>query len=484
MSHELRTPVAGVISMAELLLADELGGAQRDLAGNIHRSAKTLLALVNDMLDFSQTGSDTLDLEAVRFYPLPLIQDVVDLLNLAAELKGVGFYSHIASDIDADIEVIGDPARLRQVLANLLTNSIEANQGHVKFLAQLERDSPERATLKFDIQDTSRAVEDTGAGDTPTARRSGRTEHGLSTSKSVIELMKGRIKLDSRPEVGTAITLWIPFDKPPCQQEPGSGQTSLAASLSQRDSSQRSSSSGIALNDGSRSSWRRLSASNLHAMVSPGEMLPSAQRASILVLVAEDNPINQKFALLSIKKLGFQATAVNDGQEALSYLRAAMRGVKIKPCVILMDIQMPRMDGYACAHHLRNHSPYKDFVDDVPIVALTASAVQGDKERCKSAGMDDYVPKPITIQTLERVLVRWSTQSRHRAVPLALNVSDALETSIGGGPDTPEAGSDQPGVEPGNLDTEAGDWETPEIEEILPESEGGQKPATSRCIMI
>ena len=416
MSHNIRTPVVGVITMAELLLGDDkLRAAQRSLARNIHRSAKALLALVNDLLDFSQTDSDTVDIETIPFRPLPILRDITEGLEYFAELKGLAFSAHIATDIESDFKVMGDPGRLRHVLACLLANSFDVDQGSVTFSARKDSEDSKTTTLKFVIEDTRRVEQDLvrdPQGDSPTSKRCGRTQHGLSISKSVVELMKGRIQLDSRPAVGTTTTIWIPFEKTPCQRAFGSGQTSLSANLANLNLSRRRSSVETTPPERSRSAWRRSSNGHLLAMMKPAEMLPFSQRGSILVLVAEDNPINQQFALIAIKKLGFQAVAVSDGQEALFYLTAAMEGKTTKPRVIVMDIQMPIVDGYMCARILRNDEPFKSYVDDVPIVALTASAVQGDKEKCKSAGMDDYMSKPITINTLERVLVRWSTQSR------------------------------------------------------------------------
>ena len=438
MSHDIRTPVVGVITMAELLLVDdELRVAQRNLARNIHRSAKALLALINDLLDFSQTDSDTVDIETIPFHPLPILRDITEGLEYFAELKGLAFSAFIAADIESDFKVMGDPRRLRHVLACLLANSFDVDQGSVTFSAWKDRENSETTTLKFVIEDTRRVEQDlvqTVQGDFPTSKRSGRTQHGLSISKSVVELMKGRIQLDSCPAVGTTTTIWIPFEKTPCQRAFGSGQTSLSASLTDSDLIERS-----------RSAWRRSSNGNLLAMMKPAEMLPFSQRGNILVLIAEDNPINQQFALMAIRKLGFQAVAVNDGQEALFYLTAAKEGKLTKPRVIIMDIQMPIVDGYLCASILRADEPFKDYVNDVPIVALTASAIQGDKEKCKSAGMDDYMSKPISVSILERVLVRWSTQSRPGASAASPGASDGSETGKKGDCDTPEEGSDEKG---------------------------------------
>jgi CheY-like chemotaxis protein len=174
-------------------------------------------------------------------------------------------------------------------------------------------------------------------------------------------------------------------------------------------------------------------------LLKPGEELPFTERGSILVLVAEDNPISQQFAISCIRRLGFQAEAVWNGEEALDRIGAAVTGCQPKPAVILMDKQMPEIDGYRCTHILRRHYPFRDFVCDVPIVALTASAIEGDKEKCKRVGMDDYMSKPATMSTLERVLVRWVTCGRtvvpfqSPGVPRPVNAatrSQVMETGV------------------------------------------------------
>ena len=452
MSHNIRTPVVGVITMAELLLGDDdLGAAQRNLSQNIHRSAKALLALINDLLDFSQADSDTVDIELIPFHPLPILRDITEGLEYFAELEGPAFVAHIAPDIESGFKVMGDPGRLRHVLACLLANSFDVDQGRVTFSVQKDHEDSETATLKFVIEDTRRVEEDLAHAfqdGCPTSKRSGRTQHGLSMAKSVVELMKGRIQLDSCPTVGTTTTIWIPFEKTPCQRAFGSGQTSLSASLTNLKLSQRSSNAETTLPEKSRSAWRRSSNGHLLAMMKPAEMLPFSQRGSILVLVAEDNPVNQQFALIAIKRLGFQAVAVGNGQEALLYLTAAMEGKTTKPRVIIMDIQMPIVDGYMCARILRSDEPFKDYVDDVPIVALTASAIQGDKEKCKSAGVDDYMSKPITVNILERVLVRWSTQSRPGISAVSLGAEDGSGARRNGDCGVLEEDSDEESREP------------------------------------
>jgi CheY-like chemotaxis protein len=156
--------------------------------------------------------------------------------------------------------------------------------------------------------------------------------------------------------------------------------------------------------------------------------MPASERAKIHVLVVEDNPINQKIATKTIGKLGFQVTAAWNGKEALEYLAGVHRGIKQKPDIILMDVQMPIIDGYKCTHLLRHHMPYKPLVQDVPIVAMTASAIQGDREKCTKAGMDDYLAKPVRGVILEKMLLRWC-HARRRSTAPDPTASDCSEMS-------------------------------------------------------
>jgi CheY-like chemotaxis protein len=146
------------------------------------------------------------------------------------------------------------------------------------------------------------------------------------------------------------------------------------------------------------------------------------------LLTTATSPVNQKIAIKTIQKLGFQVTAAWNGKEALDYLIATSLGQNLKPDMILMDVQMPIIDGYKCTHLLRHHSPYKAIVQDVPIVAMTASAIQGDREKCKKAGMDDYLAKPVNMTILERMLLRWCF-SRRKVSTKSEELSDCSQVS-------------------------------------------------------
>ncbi|KAK3951777.1 putative histidine kinase [Pseudoneurospora amorphoporcata] len=422
MSHEIRTPITGVIGMAELLLDVGLDAEQRELTENIFRSANALLTVINDILDFSKIESGRLDIEEVQFSLAVVIQEVSKMLSFTAERKGLAFDYEICSDIALDLVVMGDPGRVRQIITNLATNSIKfTHEGHVKLDVFVEQETDDTIEVKFVIRDTGIGIKEEvlkrlfqpfSQGDPSTARKFGGTGLGLTISKNLLELMNGRIALASKQDEGTTATFWIPFKKPQKENSatgPLSDRLQGEASVSCK-SPLPADQEPSGLSGEQRSAWRQSSISL--STTTSQEELTMTDRSKIFILVVEDNEINQQIAIRTIKKLGFQVAAAWNGKEALEYLSEASAGKKRKPDIILMDVQMPLIDGYLCTHLLRHHVPYRTYVRDVPIVAMTASAIQGDKEKCKRAGMDDYLSKPVKSKTLEKMLVRWCTTKR------------------------------------------------------------------------
>ncbi|KAK8031786.1 hypothetical protein PG990_001520 [Apiospora arundinis] len=451
MSHEIRTPITGVIGMAELLLDLPLGEEQRDYAENIIRSANALLTVINDILDFSKVESGRLDIEEVQFSLSVVVQDVSKMLGFAAERKNLAFHSDVSQDIADDLVVLGDPGRVRQIITNLLTNSIKfTSTGFVKFSVWKEKETSDTIEIKFVVEDSGIGIDEEvrkrlfrpfSQGDPSTARKFGGTGLGLTISKNLLDLMRGRISLESTNGNGTTATFWIPFNKPQSPQGNTLMDVGFLPDRLQSEFSVSCTSSeyenaiqtppGELLNgpiDKSRSPLRSNLLSALHA---GDEDLPMSERANISVLVVEDNAINQQIATKTIKKLGFKVEAAWNGKEALEFLDASQQGKIQKPDIILMDVQMPVIDGYKCTHILRHHLPYRAFTCNVPIVAMTASAIQGDREKCTKAGMDDYLAKPVKSKTLEKMLVRWSRTGR-RPTPIKndsqSSISDCSES--------------------------------------------------------
>ena len=432
--------------MSELLLDTGLDQEQTECAENIQRSANGLLTVINDILDLSKVESGRLDIEEVQFCLSIVINDVCKMLSFAVERKNLIFESDIQIGTEKDVVVMGDPGRVRQILTNLLTNSIKfTSEGSVKLAVAARKETAETIEVVFKIEDTGIGIEEEvrkrlfkpfSQADSSTARRFGGTGLGLTICKNLVNLMHGEITLESALDSGTTATFWIPFNKPqytgtsspmvdlgaiperlrselsvsgcPSEFDRGSGtppqspQEGLGIMPSLRP--QRSGSLDV----------RRQGPRQALSLDGSSTEL---DRRKTHVLVVEDNAINQQIAIKTVKKFGFSVNAVWNGQQALDYLLEKPSSSRPRPDIILMDVQMPILDGYRATHIIRHHKPYAaiDSIRAVPIVAMTASAIQGDKEKCQKAGMDDYLAKPVRGPTLEKMLLRWALEGQNPA---------------------------------------------------------------------
>lgn len=313
MSHEIRTPITGVLGMAEVLAAAIVDSEQREYLGNIQRSASALLTVVNDILDFSKVESGRLDIEEVEFSLSNMVSGVRSMLNFIASRKDLEFRYEVSQEVQDGCLVIGDPGRVRQIIMNLLGNSIKfTNEGYVKFSVVREAEAAERFTFRFTVEDSgigmtnevkSKLFRPFSQGDPSTARRFGGTGLGLTICKNLAELMGGQIAVDSTPGKGTTANVSIPFREPsPRESRPGSSidtlsdrlqwEMSLMCNASQYEDMLGSLPDPAKGGEGAATT----PATSAPAGKSPNVWMPSvsehelskSERANILVLVVED----------------------------------------------------------------------------------------------------------------------------------------------------------------------------------------------------
>jgi signal transduction histidine kinase/AmiR/NasT family two-component response regulator len=388
MSHEIRTPLNGVIGFTELALELHSSPEQRELLVTALGSAENLLSVINDILDFSKIEAGKLDLEETQVDMSALIGASLTAFALRAQQKQLYLTATVTPDCPAAF--LGDPARLRQVLFNLLGNAIKfTERGEVVLrVSPVQRESA--TFLQFSVSDTgvgipadqhSRLFKPFSQADASTTRRFGGTGLGLAISRRIVELMQGQIWLESHPGKGTTVYFAIPLLAP---------EVAFAASASAARTP-HTGTSGQAQGDIQRTQMKAaMEASRPQAAAA--ENRESERPRGLRILLAEDNIVNQKLAMKLLERRGHTVMLAENGKTAVDLFEAYPFDL------MLMDVQMPEMDGVEATAIIREKESGSH--SHIPIVAMTAHAMKGDAERCLAAGMDGYLSKSIKFSEL------------------------------------------------------------------------------------
>lgn len=374
MSHEIRTPMNAIIGFSHLCLQGKLEPAQRNYLEKVYHSSNSLLGIINDILDFSKIEAGKLEVEKTPFHLDDALNNVKTIISLPAEKKGLELL--VKSEADVPQTLIGDPLRLGQVLNNLAGNAVKFTEaGEVAIQVKVESQTPGHVVLGFTVSDTGigltpeqigKLFQSFSQADASTTRKYGGTGLGLAISRRLVEQMGGTMWVESTLGKGSVFAFNLPF---PCP----SGEN-LATPASNKPNA-------------------------------PADK-DKPNLAGLQVLLAEDNEFNQQLAVTLLARAGVEVSLACDGAEAVQTVQPGRFDA------VLMDIQMPNMDGLEATRRIRSNPA----LAGLPIIAMTANAMAGDREQYLAAGMNDYIAKPIRQYALYATLARWT----QRDIPTAI----------------------------------------------------------------